>query len=403
MLTVGPIAENCFLLRREGSDRALIVDPGEEAERILAAVEEMGVEVDAILLTHCHFDHIGAVAPVADGHRRARLLPGDRGRRCSPTSWPSSPAAGFGPFESYDADETVGGGETLELAGLELDVIFTPGHSPGHVTYSVRGEEAIFSGDVLFQGSVGRVDLPGGDGPTLMSRSARLLESHPAETTVYPGHMGDDHARRRAGDQPVPRRAGRGRRRGAAQVRSRHDGEQVPGTPRDLRRPARGARARGAGRARRGGDLRPRRLRADRDAGLRGHRAVRARRRPLHRHRPQGDVHLRGQGRAQHHPAPGGHGADLPRLPRARHAQAGAAGEALLRRAVLPPRAPAGRPLPPVPPDRRWRRSAPTRRSPTPRRSCCSPTCSPSSACPGSSCAWAASARSTRAAPTWRS
>ena len=87
------------------------------------------------------------------------------------------PWEGFGPFESYEADETVDGGETLELAGLEIDVVFTPGHSPGHVTYSVRGEEAIFSGDVLFQGSVGRVDLPGGDGPTLMHvdpQAARL-------------------------------------------------------------------------------------------------------------------------------------------------------------------------------------------------------------------------------------
>ena len=101
------------------------------------------------------------------------------------------PWAGFGPFESYDADETVAGGETLELAGLELDVIFTPGHSPGHVTYSVRGEDAIFSGDVLFQGSVGRVDLPGGDGPTLIALDpARCSTPIPDETVVHPGHMG---------------------------------------------------------------------------------------------------------------------------------------------------------------------------------------------------------------------
>ena len=100
------------------------------------------------------------------------------------------PWPGFGPFESYDADETVAGGETLELAGLELDVIFTPGHSPGHVTYAVRGEDAIFSGDVLFQGSVGRVDLPGGDGPTLLASIGTLLEALPEETVVYPGHMG---------------------------------------------------------------------------------------------------------------------------------------------------------------------------------------------------------------------
>ncbi len=82
------------------------------------------------------------------------------------------------------------GGEALELAGLTLDVLFTPGHSPGHVTYAVRDEEAIFSGDVLFQGSVGRVDLPGGDGPTLIQSIQALLDSHSAETTVYPGHMG---------------------------------------------------------------------------------------------------------------------------------------------------------------------------------------------------------------------
>jgi glyoxylase-like metal-dependent hydrolase (beta-lactamase superfamily II) len=100
------------------------------------------------------------------------------------------PWDGFGPYESYDADETLAGGETLELAGLTLDVLFTPGHSPGHVTYSVRGEDAIFSGDVLFQGSVGRVDLPGGDWPTLADSIARLLDSHSDETVVHPGHMG---------------------------------------------------------------------------------------------------------------------------------------------------------------------------------------------------------------------
>ena len=95
------------------------------------------------------------------------------------------------------------GGEKLELAGIEIDVIFTPGHSPGHVTYSVPDEEAIFSGDVLFQGSVGRADLPGGDWATLLESIRTLVDSHPPETTVYPGPHGDHHARRRAGDQPV--------------------------------------------------------------------------------------------------------------------------------------------------------------------------------------------------------
>jgi hydroxyacylglutathione hydrolase len=189
MLTVGQIAENCFLFRKEGSEKALIVDPGEEPERILLAVEEMGVSVEAILLTHCHFDHIGAVAPVAMATGAPVYCP-EIEVPILANIMAFVPWEGFGPYESYQADHTVRGGETLELAGLELNVISTPGHSPGHVTYSVHGENAIFSGDVLFQGSVGRVDLPGGDGPTLMRSIRGLLDSHPDQTTVYPGHMG---------------------------------------------------------------------------------------------------------------------------------------------------------------------------------------------------------------------
>ncbi|MGI8920955.1 MAG: MBL fold metallo-hydrolase, partial [Solirubrobacteraceae bacterium] len=101
------------------------------------------------------------------------------------------PWRGFGPFESYEADVLVDGGETLELAGLTLDVIFTPGHSPGHVSYSINDELGLLSGDVLFQGSVGRVDLPGGDWATLERSIARLLGALPDETRVYPGHMGE--------------------------------------------------------------------------------------------------------------------------------------------------------------------------------------------------------------------
>jgi glyoxylase-like metal-dependent hydrolase (beta-lactamase superfamily II) len=188
MLTVGAIEENCFLLRRAGSDRVLVVDPGEEEARILAAAGEMG-EVEAILLTHCHFDHIGAVAPVAAATGAPVYCPKIEVPLLADIM-AFVPWDGFGPYESYEADETIEGGETLELAGLALDVIFTPGHSPGHVTYSVRDEDAIFSGDVLFQGSVGRVDLPGGDGPTLMESIRSLLDSHPDETVVHPGHMG---------------------------------------------------------------------------------------------------------------------------------------------------------------------------------------------------------------------
>jgi hydroxyacylglutathione hydrolase len=188
MLTVGQVAENCFVLRREGADRGLIVDPGEEAERILHVVDELGLGIDAILLTHTHFDHIGAVAPVA----RATGAP----VYCPEIEVPVLrdimafvPWPGFGPYESYEADETVAGGERLELAGMEIDVLFTPGHSPGHVTYAIAGERALFSGDVLFQGSVGRVDLPGGDWPTLLGSLRTLVDGFPEDTVVYPGHM----------------------------------------------------------------------------------------------------------------------------------------------------------------------------------------------------------------------
>jgi hydroxyacylglutathione hydrolase len=186
--TVGQVAENCYLLRQDDSDRALIVDPGDEADRIMVPVRSMGLTVEAILITHCHFDHIGAVAPIAHETGAPVYCPEiEVPVLANIMDWVPGP---FGPFESYDADETLTGGETLELAGFELEVISTPGHSPGHVTYSVQGEEAIFSGDVLFQGSVGRTDLPGGDWGTLLESIRTLVDRHSAETTVYPGHMG---------------------------------------------------------------------------------------------------------------------------------------------------------------------------------------------------------------------
>ena len=187
--TVGPVQENCYLVRRDGSDRAVIVDPGEEADRLLNAIERLGVTLEAILLTHTHFDHVGAVAPIARETGAEVWVP-EIERAVLADIMSFVPWPGFGPFESYEAEHTLVGGERLELAGLEIDVIFTPGHSPGHVTFSLADEAAVFSGDVLFQGSVGRVDLPGGDWPTLRSSIATLVESLPAETTVYPGHMG---------------------------------------------------------------------------------------------------------------------------------------------------------------------------------------------------------------------
>jgi hydroxyacylglutathione hydrolase len=190
MFTVGPVQENCYIVRAKGAQRAVIVDPGDEADRITEALAALGVTtVEAILLTHTHFDHIGAVAPVARATGAPVYCPELETQVLadimSYVPWP-----GFGPFESYDADETVKGGELLELAGLQFEVSFTPGHSPGHVSYALREHDALFSGDVLFEGSVGRVDLPGGDWPTLLASIESLINAYQAETTVYPGHMG---------------------------------------------------------------------------------------------------------------------------------------------------------------------------------------------------------------------
>jgi glyoxylase-like metal-dependent hydrolase (beta-lactamase superfamily II) len=210
MFSVGPIQENAYIVRAgPEAKRAVLVDPGEEAERLLDAARSLGVEIEAILITHCHFDHIGAVAAVANATGAPVYCPEiERGVLADINRWVPP---GFGPFESYQADHTLAGGERLALAGMEIEVIFTPGHSPGHLTYAISvpakaGEGApspgpavdrdagagtvLLSGDVLFQGSVGRVDLPGGDWPTLERSIAGLLKGFAPETLVCPGHMG---------------------------------------------------------------------------------------------------------------------------------------------------------------------------------------------------------------------
>jgi hydroxyacylglutathione hydrolase len=184
--TVGPLQENAFLVRSAAdAQQAVMIDPGDEPERLLSAAQDLGVQIEAILLTHCHFDHIGAVAPLARATGAPVYCPEiERGVLTDVMRWVPP---GFGPCESHEPEHTVAGGERLQLAGMDIDVIFTPGHSPGHVTYAVPG--ALLSGDVLFQGSVGRVDLPGGDWATLERSIEGLLRAFPAETAVYPGHM----------------------------------------------------------------------------------------------------------------------------------------------------------------------------------------------------------------------
>jgi hydroxyacylglutathione hydrolase len=185
--TVGQLQENCYLVRRKGAVDGVLIDPGDEPQRLIDALDALGVTVDAILLTHTHFDHVGAVAALAR-HTGAPVYCPSLERAVLADIDASVRPLGLSGFESYEADELLAGGEHLELAGLEIDVHFTPGHSPGHLTYALPAHEALLVGDVLFRGSVGRVDLPGGDWATLLASIAGLVDAYPPQTLVFPGH-----------------------------------------------------------------------------------------------------------------------------------------------------------------------------------------------------------------------
>ncbi len=194
--SVGPIQENAYIVRAgPTAASALLIDPGEEPQRLLDAASALGAEIEAILITHCHFDHVGAVAPVARATGAPVYCPEiELGVLADITKWTMP---GFGPFESWHAEHTIKGGERLRMADLDVEVLFTPGHSPGHVTFAISSSIAegatspvLLSGDVLFEGSVGRVDLPGGDWLTLEHSIGSLMERFERDTVVYPGHMG---------------------------------------------------------------------------------------------------------------------------------------------------------------------------------------------------------------------
>ncbi|MBI4897183.1 MAG: MBL fold metallo-hydrolase [Actinobacteria bacterium] len=187
-LTVGPVAENTYLAINEEAGQALLIDPGDEPDAIQRAIDDSGAEVKAILITHTHFDHVGAVAEMARRTGAEVWVPKlEHHVLLDITSYTRFP--GLGPFEGYDAEHDVEGGEKLDLAGFEVEVFFTPGHSSGHVSYAIREHNALFSGDVLFQGSIGRTDLPGGDMQTLLNSISTLMRELPSETTVFAGHM----------------------------------------------------------------------------------------------------------------------------------------------------------------------------------------------------------------------
>jgi glyoxylase-like metal-dependent hydrolase (beta-lactamase superfamily II) len=183
-LPLGPLETNCYLVRAErGAPEALVVDPSGTATDIRLELASHGARCAAILVTHGHFDHILGLADLAEGTGAPVYAPaGERALLETPDAFTP---AGLR-VRPWAADVLLRGGESLDLAGLRLDVFSVPGHSPGHLAYAVDG--ALLSGDVLFAGSVGRTDLPGGDWATLLASIAALAARFPHETAVHPGH-----------------------------------------------------------------------------------------------------------------------------------------------------------------------------------------------------------------------
>jgi len=173
---LGPVGTNCYVVRREpGAPEAVVVDPG-------ADVGELPGECAGILITHSHWDHLGGVADLAERTGAKVYMPREEAPvLANPSDW--FPEV---PLRPYEADVLLDGGETLELAGISFETLNVPGHSPGHVAYHSEG--ALFSGDVLFAGSVGRTDLPFSDWGTLFESIKGLMERFPPETVVYSGH-----------------------------------------------------------------------------------------------------------------------------------------------------------------------------------------------------------------------
>jgi len=181
-LPLGPIETNCYLVRPErGATEAVVVDPSGDAPTIRLRLAEMGARCVAILITHGHWDHLLGVTDLAEGTGApVYMAEGERVLLEEPDAF--SPV----PMRPYTPDVFLHGDETVEMAGLTFHVLPVPGHSPAHLAYATDG--CLFSGDVLFAGSVGRTDLPGASWETLLESIRSLVDGYPPETVVYPGH-----------------------------------------------------------------------------------------------------------------------------------------------------------------------------------------------------------------------